>query len=34
MSYRNWDHHIYFGQNVVADGDGRVEVGMQVEVLE
>jgi len=33
-SYRSRDHHIYFGQNVVADGDGLLETGMHLEVLE
>lgn len=30
MSYRHWDHHIYFGQNVVADGEGVIEIGMNI----
>ncbi len=34
MSYRKRDNKIYFGQNLIHDGRGRLEVGMPVEVLE
>ncbi len=33
-SYRMHDHKIFFGQNVIADGEGRLEVGQPVEVLD
>lgn len=33
-SYRMRNHKIFFGQNVIADGEGRLEVGQPVEVLE
>lgn len=33
-TYREKDGHIWFGQNMVGDGQGTVEVGMKVEVLE
>ena len=33
-SYRMRDNKIFFGQNVIAEGTGRVEVGMPVEILE
>ena len=33
-SYRMRNHKIFFGQNVIADGKGRLEVGLPVEVLE
>jgi len=32
--YRMRDNKIFFGQNVIAEGSGRLETGMQVEVLE
>lgn len=34
MSYRRRDNKIYFGQNLVHEGVGRLEAGMPVEVLE
>ena len=34
MSYRRRDNRIYFGQNLIHDGTGRLAVGMPVEVLE
>lgn len=34
MSYRRRDNKVYFGQNLVHDGVGRLEIGMPVEVLE
>ena len=34
MSYRKRDNKIYFGQNLIHDGPGRLEVDMPVEVLE
>ena len=34
MSYRRRDNKIYFGQNLIHDGAGRLAVGMPVEVLE
>ena len=33
-SYRMRDHKIFFGQNVIADGEGELEVGQAVEILE
>ncbi|WP_268796852.1 MOSC domain-containing protein [Pseudomonas huanghezhanensis] len=33
-TYREWDGQIWFGQNMVSDGPGVLEVGMPVEVLE
>ncbi|MBD8494146.1 MOSC domain-containing protein [Pseudomonas syringae] len=33
-SYRQVEGEILFGQNVVSDGEGQLEVGMAVEVLE
>ncbi|MDH3354374.1 MAG: MOSC domain-containing protein [Chromatiales bacterium] len=32
-SYRMRDNKIYFGQNVIVEGEGTIEVGMAVEVL-
>lgn len=34
MSYRRRDNKVYFGQNLIHDGIGRLAVGMPVEVLE
>ena len=31
--YRMRENKIYFGQNVIAEGTGRIEVGMSVEIL-
>ena len=31
--YRMRDSKIYFGQNIIAEGEGHIEVGMPVEVL-
>lgn len=33
-SYRRRDNKIFFGQNVIAEGEGRLETGMAVEILE
>ena len=33
-TYREREGEIWFGQNLVSDGPGLVEVGMEVEVLE
>ena len=33
-AYRKRDNKIYFGQNLIHDGIGRLEVGMPVEILE
>lgn len=33
-SYRKRGNNIYFGQNVIAEGEGNLEVGMPVEVIE
>ena len=33
MTYRRRDNKIYFGQNLIHDGHGRLERGMPVEVL-
>lgn len=32
--YRRWDNKVFFGQNLIHDGPGRLEVGMPVEVIE
>ena len=32
VAYRKCDNKIFFGQNVVADGEGELQVGMKVEV--
>ena len=32
--YRQRDNKIFFGQNVIADNSGMIEVGMQVEIIE
>ena len=32
--YRRRDNQVFFGQNLLHDGPGRLEVGMKVEVLE
>ena len=34
LSFRKRDNKIFFGQNVIADNTGTIEVGMSVEVLE
>ncbi len=34
MAYRKLDRKIFFGQNVIADGLGKIEVGMPVEIIE
>jgi len=34
MSYRRRDNKVYFGQNLIHDGVGRLAVGMPLEVLE
>jgi len=34
VNYRRRDGKVYFGQNVIADSVGRLEVGMPVELLE
>lgn len=34
ITYRKRDNTIIFGQNVIADGDGVIETGMPVEVIE
>lgn len=33
ISYRKHDNKIFFGQNVVADGEGKIEIGMKVIVI-
>lgn len=33
-SYRKRDNKVYFGQNLIHDGIGRLEIGMPVEILE
>ena len=33
-SYRRRDNKIFFGQNVIAEHTGRIEVGMPVEIIE
>ncbi len=32
-TYRRWDHAIWFGQNLIAHGEGTLNVGDKVEVL-
>ncbi|MEA5462103.1 MOSC domain-containing protein [Leptothoe sp. PORK10 BA2] len=32
-TYRRWDHAIWFGQNLIAQGEGIVQVGDVVEIL-
>lgn len=32
-TYRRWDHAIWFGQNLLAHGEGMLQVGDKVEVL-
>jgi uncharacterized protein YcbX len=34
VTYRKRDNNIFFGQNVVADGEGVIEVGMKAEIIE
>ena len=34
LAYRKRDNKIFFGQNVIAENNGLIEVGMQVEVIE
>ena len=34
VTYRKRDHKVFFGQNVVADGQGELEVAMKIERLE
>lgn len=34
MSYRKQGNNVYFGQNLLHDGQGKLEAGMAVEVLE
>lgn len=34
VAYRKRDNKIFFGQNVIADSCGEIEVGMPVEILE
>jgi len=34
MSYRKEGNKVYFGQNLIHDGRGRLETGMSVEILE
>lgn len=34
ISYRKRDNKIFFGQNVIAENDGDISVGMPVEVIE
>jgi uncharacterized protein YcbX len=31
--YRMRENKIYFGQNVIAEGEGNIEVGMPVEII-
>ena len=32
--YRKWNNKVHFGQNVIADNEGLIEIGMPVEILE
>ena len=34
MSYRKGEGGVFFGQNLIAEGTGLLQVGMTVEVLE
>jgi uncharacterized protein YcbX len=34
LTYRRRDNKVYFGQNLIHDGVGRLQLGMSVEVLE
>jgi len=34
VNYRKRDNKIFFGQNVIADTNGKIEVGMPVEIVE
>lgn len=34
MTYRKRDNKIFFGQNVIANSSGKIEVGMQVEIID
>ena len=34
LSYRRRDNKVFFGQNLIHDGPGRLRVGMRVEVVE
>jgi len=34
LTYRKRDNKIYFGQNIIAEGRGEIDVGMPVKVLE
>ena len=34
MEYRKRDNKVYFGQNLIHDRQGRIEVGMPVEIIE
>jgi len=34
VNYRKHDNKIFFGQNVIADTKGKIEVGMQLEIIE
>jgi uncharacterized protein YcbX len=34
LSYRKRDNKIFFGQNVIANSNGPIEIGMSVEVIE
>ena len=34
LSYRKRDNKIFFGQNVISDNKGQIDLGMSIEVLE
>jgi uncharacterized protein YcbX len=34
LSYRRRDNKVYFGQNLIHEGLGRLHLGMTVEVVE
>ena len=34
ITFHKRDHKIFFGQNVVADGDDIVELGMKVDIVD
>ena len=34
IEYRKWDNKIFFGQNVIAESTGNIDVGMAVDVIE
>ena len=33
-TYRRWDNEVWFGMNLVHDGQGELQAGTEVEILE